>query len=275
MRRGIWIAAALATTAACGGTAEHSAAGAPASNPPAVTAGATAGVTAGVTGAALYSVRSDGEWTTVSSLAPASGGRSLRLDGRFSLPVVVDGGTEGLSHDGGTLVLQGPRSGASTRFAVLDGRLATPPRFLDLPGDFSYDAMSPDGSVLYLIEHMPPAGSDHYAVRALDVVTGKLRDGVIVDKRTPDESMTGSPLARAASPDGAVVATLYLRASGESFVHLLGTADGWALCADLPRNAGPGWKLRFTDGSVVVVSDPAGAGRFAIDPQSAAVAPVS
>lgn len=210
----------------------------------------------------------------MSGLAGDGAGRVLRLDGRFALPVVVDGGTEGLSHDGSTLVLQGPRSEANTRFAVLDGRLAAPARFVDLKGDFSYDAISPDGSVLYLIEHLPPEGSDHYAVRALDVAAGRLRDGVIVDKRTPGEAMTGRPLARATSPDGAVVATLYLRASGEPFVHLLEAVDGWALCADLPHGAGPGWRLAFTNGRFVV-TDPRGSSRFAVDPQSADAAPAT
>jgi hypothetical protein len=265
MRAPLWVTTLLLATAAC----------TTAAGPDAGTAGRPAPAPAGTTAARAgggppFAVWVDGAQTLVSAI-DATGQPALRLDGRFQLPVVVAAApAEGLSHDRKTLVLQGPASDRSSRFAVLHSGLTTAPQFIELPGAFSYDAMSPDGSVLYLIEHLPPAGANHYAVRALDVSAGRLRPGVIVDKRNPGEAMEGRPLSRAVTTDGAVVATLYLRESGEPFVHLLHTVEGFAFCADLPRGATAGWTLSYPAGRFLV-TDPNGTSRHAIDPTDATV----
>jgi hypothetical protein len=215
----------------------------------------------------------EGSRTVVDAIDQASRQvrREVWLDGRFVLPDVLPGGPpEGLSRDGRTLVLQEAPADGRTRFAVLDAALSGTPRIIGLRGWFSYDAMSPHGSVLYLIQQLAPAGSDHYAVRALDVGPARLWDGAIVDKRTPGEAMTGRPLSRATDPDGTVVATLYLRESGGPFVHLLNVVDGFALCADLPRGPVSGWTLSYIDGRLLVL-DRTGAGRFAVQPDDAQV----
>jgi hypothetical protein len=272
MRGSVWTVAVLLAAAACTSTGGPDAdtAGVPA---PAA-AGATGGGSAGPAGSRLpFAVRVEGAQTLVAPLdgAGQQTGAALRLDGRYRLPVVVAGSApEGLSHDGRTLVLEGSASDRGSRFAVLHSGLTAAPRYIDLPGSFSYDAISPDGSVLYLIEHLPPAGSTHYAVRALDVQAGRLRPDVIVDKRDPDEKMAGRPLSRVASTDGTVVATLYLRETGEPFVHLLYTVDGVAFCADLPRGATTGWTLSYPAGRVLV-TDPSGTARHAVDPQGLTV----
>jgi hypothetical protein len=172
-----------------------------------------------------------------------------RLQGRFDLPVVTVGGQlGGLSHDGGTLVLapaRGP-AGGSTRFAVLDAALADAPRYVALEGSFAFDALSPDGRRLFLIEHLPPVGSAHYQVRMLDLSTGVIEPAPLIDKRFPDEQMHGYPLARTESIDGTWVYTLY-RDGARNFVHALLT-DGAAFCIDLPAAETPDGPWRLAPG---------------------------
>jgi hypothetical protein len=110
------------------------------------------------------------------------------------------------------------------------------PRIVELPGAFTYDAVSPDGSTIYVIEHLatPPAG--HYQVRAVDVASGALKEGVIVDKRNVGEAMAGSPVAQLRRDDG-LVFTLY-RGIEHPFIHALDTVQGFAVCIDLPATPG-------------------------------------
>src|SRR4029077_6581286 len=109
-------------------------------------------------------------------------------------------------------------------------RLATT---IELRGAFEFDALSPRGAVLYVVEHLD-GQTGRYQVRAVDVATGLLRDQVIADKRNIDEAMAGWPIAQLRRPDG-VVLTLY-RGLEHPFVHALNTAEAWAVCLDLPAN---------------------------------------
>jgi protein MpaA len=178
------------------------------------------------------------------------------LPGSYSVPAVAyDGSGGGLSADGSTLVLSRfsrtyspPRS----RFAILNTRvhLRHPERSgehrphhaiarVDLRGDFSFDAISPDGSVVYLIHHLPShTGPDYianYEVRALDTASGELLPRPIVDPSEPDERMGGLPITRASSPDGRWAYTLYDGNGGEPFIHALDTVARRAICVDLPQ----------------------------------------
>jgi hypothetical protein len=109
-------------------------------------------------------------------------------------------------------------------------------RIVELRGAFEYDALSPDGRILYVVEHLDASAGGRYQVRAVDVATGVLRDGVIVDKTRVEESMAGSPIAQVRRPDG-VVLTLY-RGPDHPFVHALNASEAWAVCIDLPTGAG-------------------------------------
>lgn len=106
-----------------------------------------------------------------------------------------------------------------------------------LRGRFAFDALSPDGSWLYLIEHRPPAGSENYRVRLLDLRSGRLQREPIADKVNLQTDMTGLPMARATTADGVWVFTLY-RGGDHDFVHALNTKDAFALCLDLPHGSG-------------------------------------
>jgi hypothetical protein len=163
--------------------------------------------------------------------------------GNFTIPVVAyDGSPSGLSADGGTLVLIKPRAGfprRSTSLYVIDthGRLR-PEGTITLKGDFSFDAISPDGRTMYLIHYLSPRDLTRYEVRAFDLESERLLPGPIVDPDEPGEQMAGLPMSRATSPDGRWEYTLYDGGGHEPFIHALDTVGGIAHCIDLPQLEG-------------------------------------
>lgn len=186
--------------------------------------------------------------------------RWWQLDGDHEVPAVDYNGTGGgLSADGGTLVLGSfaigdppVHSPKTTRLAVLDtdlrpqrhlraGQRRPPSVFhlIELRGHFAFDAISPDGSTIFLIHHFPnlsgPSYITHYEVRAYDVKSGRLLPEPVVDPEEPEERMEGLPLYRAMSPDGRWAYTLYDGNGKEPFVHALDTVAGRAVCVDLPQ----------------------------------------
>ena len=182
---------------------------------------------------------------TVVARVEQNGGRVLEsafLPGGFAVPVVAfDGSASGLSTDGNTLVLIRPRATfprAKTSFAVLDAERLRLRELVTLRGDFSFDALSPDGDLLYLIEYVAPHDPTRYVVRAYDISAGRLLRGPIVDPREPDEAMRGYPITRATSPNGRWAYTLYDGAGGHPFVHALDTRERSAACIDLHALAG-------------------------------------
>ena len=164
-----------------------------------------------------------------------------RFDGSWGTPTIgIASIGAGLSHDGRTLVLAstaGPYASPS-RFLVVDARLLRAERTITLKGSFSFDALSPDGSRLYLIEYTHARSGDlsHYLVREYDLRTSQLLPGRIADRSEHETSMAGSPVTRTASADGRWVYTLYQKPSGGSFIHALDTVRGVAYCIDLPQN---------------------------------------
>ena len=169
--------------------------------------------------------------------------RRRELSGSFSIPAVAyDGSPSGISADGRTLVLISPRTRfprKRTTFAVMDARRLALRRRVQLRGDFSFDALSPDGRVMYLIEYSS-RNLSNYAVRAYDLRARRLYPKPVVDPREPDEPMTGAPVTRAASPDGRWAYTLYA-SSPHPFVHALDTARRTAVCIDLDDIRIGGW----------------------------------
>jgi hypothetical protein len=159
------------------------------------------------------------------------GGRIDRwwyLRGTYFVPAVaydLSGG--GLSADGSTLVLS--RLSENTypppvsRFAILDTerrlrRPWDPPEHrasgavthIALEGDYSFDAISPDGSTVYLTHRLPRYRGGAYIanheIRALDAAGGELLPEPVV---AADRSVDGVPITRASSPDGRWAYTLY------------------------------------------------------------------
>jgi hypothetical protein len=213
------------------------------------------------------SARPSGKFTVVERIDKRGGrvGRWWYLPGQYSIPAAAyDDRFGGLSADGGTLVLSRfswiypPRT---TGLAILDthlhlrhpGRAGRPRhaiRRVSLSGGFSFDAISPDGSTVYLIEHLSPVFGGAYRVRALDAKSGRLLPEPIVDPEEPWERMTGIPVSRVTSVDGRWAYTLYAGYGGgrrdgrgapeirDPFIHALDTVSARAICIDLPQLEG-------------------------------------
>jgi hypothetical protein len=162
------------------------------------------------------------------------------LPGAFGIPMItLNGAHGGLSPDGRTLVLGSnvrPDGTLRTRsrFAVVSTARLALVRTISLPGDYSFDALSPHGDSLFLIHHLTSSGGARYQVRAYDLRTGALLPGVIADKRQAGWLMAGYPVARATSRDGRWVYTLYQQADNYPFVHALDTVTRTAVCIGLP-----------------------------------------
>jgi hypothetical protein len=241
----------------------------------------------------VVSARVDGAETVVRDdiVQPGLGGAELRVAGHWRLPTVgLDPVPAGRSLDGSTIVLvegaYNPDAGKS-RFAVLQhfalGAVQTAgdsplrlARIVDLPGAFEYDTLSPDGSILYVVQHLDAAAGGHYQVRAVDVATGVMRDGVIVDKTNVEEWMAGSPIAQLRQPGGSVL-TLY-DGPEHPFIHALNSGEAWALCIDLPAagpDGGTGWRdwglASSPDGSAVYAVNATLGMAIDVDPSQYAV----
>jgi hypothetical protein len=157
--------------------------------------------------------------------------------GTLGIPQVTwDGTKDGLSADGRRLVLASysPRAySLRTTFLVVDTKTMKALRRIELPGHWAFDAVSRDGKTIFALQYGAP-GSGHYAVRAIDAVTGAVVPGAIVDQREPDEEMLGSPMTRTWSANHAWAYTLYAKPDGTAFVHGLDTSNRKAVCLDLP-----------------------------------------
>ena len=171
-----------------------------------------------------------------------SNGRVLRwgsVAGLFGIPMIAQNGeTGGLSADGKTLVLSdaagtnGPRT--VSHFIVFNPRQLQLPTEIALPGDFAFDALSPHGKKLYLIQHMSSNDLSRYVVRAYDLDRSRLLPGKIADRTQRGWVMQGYPMTRATSDDGRWAYTLYMNPGGYPFVHALDTVRGVAHCIGIP-----------------------------------------
>ena len=211
--------------------------------------------------------------TTAVAAVRTSDGRVLRyatIRGAFGIPLVAfDGTTEGISRDGRTLVLADVGANEDqSRFAVLRTTPLRLKKAITLPGRWSYDALSPNGRMLYAIQYLGTGPNPRYQVRAVSLITGKAVGGAIVDKREPDEEMNGSPWARTRSADGAWAYTLYAKPNGTAFVHALDTARRRAFCVDLPWHSSTqalsAVRLSLADDGRSLVLSKAGSRRLAL-----------
>jgi hypothetical protein len=164
--------------------------------------------------------------------------RQRVLTGKLGVPAVTfNGVAEGTWADGRRLVLSSSvyDDQSRTRFTVIDTRTLRPLKTIALRGAFAFDALSPDGRRLYLLQF--PQGLDsgiRYVVRSLNMRTGRLEPGAIVDRTEPDEQMNGIAMYRAWSPDRTWAYTLYNGGASHAFIHALDTRTRTARCIDLP-----------------------------------------
>jgi hypothetical protein len=179
---------------------------------------------------------------TVVAAVQKDGGRIVKFGqviGNWGIPVVSwDGSTSGLTRDRTTLVLgempTSPMLRKQSTFLVLSTKRLSISDRITLDGDFSFDALSPDGSVLYLIQHVDAQSLTRYVVRSYDLRHDRLNPGAIADKTQQGWVMAGWPMTRATSADGRWVYTLYRRDGGYPFVHVLDAQRGVAHCVGVP-----------------------------------------
>lgn len=195
-----------------------------------------------------YTVRHAGSSTTVQAVDLQSGQvvHTVTFAGTYDLP---DGGAwpqpGGLSPNGQWLAVQHNPTGSEqtayaragqwqSHFVVLPTTFTQPPVRIDLHGSFSLDALSNEGSSLYLIEAVPSATvPDQYRVRRYNLAQSTLQPGAIADK-TGTDVMSGTRRAAVPSRYGHWLFSLYLNTRSGPFIHALNLTDGYAVCIDLP-----------------------------------------
>ncbi len=216
--------------------------------PTAAAGGPSAGVSQGPDGVAWlegsvrYVTVPDGAGTDLSAIRVSDGRllRSAAFAASWGIPLVAfDGTPDGLSADGRTLVLgsasqQTTPLRAESSFLVVDTRALRSRRLVRLRGDFAFDALSPDGTTLYLIQHLSVNDLSRYVVRAYDLAHGRLLAHRIADRTQRGWVMQGYPMARVTSPDGRMAYTLYQNPGGYPFIHALDTVRGTAHCIGVP-----------------------------------------
>ncbi|HEY7396772.1 MAG TPA: hypothetical protein VH538_00605 [Gaiellaceae bacterium] len=164
---------------------------------------------------------------------------SVTLGGSWGVPILGwNGLAGGLGHDGRTLVLADTGAGQPLKrrssFAVLDVKRFRLLQEIRLRGDFAFDALSPSGRMLFLIQHVDRSDTTHYVVRAYDRWRLRLLPGRIADRTQKSWVMQGYPLTRTTSADGRWVYTLYTNPGGTPFVHALDTVGMKAHCVGVP-----------------------------------------
>jgi hypothetical protein len=162
--------------------------------------------------------------------------------GSWGIPMITYGDAGGLSRDGRTLVLQSVAVGRRTSFLLMGTHSSRRLDGFTLKGNYSFDALSPDASKLYLIERVDSMNSSRYIVRAYDLRTHTLLPGRIADRTQKSWVMQGDAVTRTTSPDGRWAYTLYMNYGGTPFIHALDTVKGVAHCIGIPwssTNQGP------------------------------------
>ncbi len=191
-------------------------------------------------GASRYLTVTLGGRTAVLAQQAATGDVTSRFDlrGRYGIPLVAyDSTAGGVSADGRTLVLIRPRAGfprRTTTLAVMSThRWLRLRRTVRLRGDFSYDALSPDGRSLFLINYVSRIDPSKYRVRVYDLARGRLEPKAIADPHEEPDEMNGLPVSRVMGTGGRWAYTLYQGSGGKPFIHALDTRDRKAVCIDL------------------------------------------
>jgi hypothetical protein len=184
-------------------------------------------------GSATMMVSPDGGATTVTRIRGSDRTAQVtrRLSGSFAVPVVA-GTKGGLAHDGRTLVLESHPAASESKFALLDTGTLRVRRVVSLAGTYSFDAVSPDASKLYVLRFLS-RDRTHYAVQALDTTSNHPVAKTVVEKGEPGERMSGRAVTRTNNPDGSWVYTLYDGAGRTPFVHALSTVNSYTVCIDL------------------------------------------
>ena len=149
----------------------------------------------------------------------------------FDAPAPLRSSVEAVAPEARYVVV---RTGAQVR--LVDGLRGNVLRKVTLRRGFTVDAISPEGRWLYLIQHK---NGEQYAVRRLDLRTGVLHPGALVEKGE-QEQMAGTPAGAIQSWDGNWQFTLYVNAAHKTaFVHALSLNQSYTVCIELPGQGTP------------------------------------
>lgn len=156
---------------------------------------------------------------------------SRALDGSFGIPMLRNGlPALGMFRDGSRFVLQSTQRAPTTTLQIIRTADLAVDRTIELDGAFSFDALSPDGKKLYLIQYQSADDVERYVVRLYDLAGGALVAGRVADATQKSWVMRGFVATRTESRDGRWVYTLYANPAGFPFVHALDTVNGTARC---------------------------------------------
>jgi YVTN family beta-propeller protein len=224
-------------------------------------------------GSIFYSL--DGASPSTLRWIEAKTGRTItqiELAGSYSFTDERELGPSGLSPNGRWLVLVG-ESAATSSFAIIDTGLLKLAAVAQVPGLFSYDAISDDGTSLYLVERITPEAARQigahpaysYRVRVYDVPSAKLSETLVVDVKLAaqpigdsnaetrvDGIMSGIYQSSVPSRDGLWNFSFYYNPHRGPFIHVLHLNSRSAFCIlDLPIVSGGyeqrlGWSLALT-----------------------------
>jgi hypothetical protein len=189
-------------------------------------------------GSIRYVAVGTGEGTIVR--ASKTGGGSIVMisksfPGSFGVPMLTSSGPGGgMFRDGSTFVLQSTGLFATTQFVLVSTSDLAVRDQIVLKGTFAFDALSPDGSKLYLIQHTSARDIQHYIVRGYDLTAHVLMPGRIADKTQKSWVMKGWTVDRVTTANGRWAYTLYANPGGFPFVHALDTVRGVAHCVGVP-----------------------------------------
>jgi hypothetical protein len=202
--------------------------------------------------------------------------RRATVKGKWGLPLVAyDNTVEGLVQGGRTLLLAQQIYAADgnlkspTSFTLLNARTLKPSRDITIPGTFSFDAASPDGRYVYLIEYFSAEDPTLYRVRAYDLRQNKLLAKIVADRRSWATGMQGMPISRVWK--GGWAYTLY-GGNARPFIHMLNARGLEAVCVNLPWKSSPqrifDYRLKVDGDGHLVVRGPHGRALAVIDRQT-------
>jgi hypothetical protein len=217
-------------------------------------------------GSVRYVAQTAGANTRIAALTTAGdeSAPTLLLRGEYGIATLTQSGlTGGLFHDGSAFVTQSLGIKSTSSFVVIGTKDLVPRQTITLKGTFGFDALSPDGSKLYLIQHTSTQDIQHYIVRAYNLKTHKLLKGRVADKTQRSWIMQGWAIDRVTSADGRWAYTLYANPGGYPFVHALDTVRGVAHCVGVPWRGDQNepWNMRLAlneDGQSLAVNRKSG-----------------
>jgi hypothetical protein len=201
--------------------------------------------------------------------------RHTTLKGTWGFPLVAfDQTVEGRVGSGTLLLAQqiylpNGELRKTTSIKLLNIRNLKVTRSIQLAGTFSFDAASPDGRYLYLIEYFSSEDPTLYRVRVYDLTQRKLLAKIVADRKSWETGMQGMPVSRTWKEGWAY--TLY-GGNSRPFIHALNTRGLEAVCIDMPWPTSPkelfNFRLRTDQDGHLVVRGPNGRALAVIDRQS-------